>query len=231
MNIQWLQHVPFEGLGAIEQWAKRNGHKLSATRLHAGDSFPELESFAMLVVMGGPMGIYDEQGYPWLGPEKVFLRQAIEAEKPVLGICLGAQLVADVLGAKVQANKDKEIGWFPVVRGENIPEPLREILPKTQTVFHWHGDTFDLPVGAVHLYASNGCRHQAFVLDKRVIALQFHLETTAESARLLLDNCRHELVPGPWIQTERQIADGSEKNSGINRTMEQILDYLATYSR
>ena len=230
MKIHWLQHVPFEGLGGIEKWAGRNGYERSVTRLFAGDPFPEPESFAMLVVMGGPMGIYDDTLYPWLASEKKFLKSVIEADKPVLGICLGAQLLADVLGAEVRANKEKEIGWFPVVRADAVPEKLNEILPRMQTVFHWHGDTFDLPQHSRGLYASKGCRNQAFVYRDRVLALQFHLETTARSARSLVDNCRHELVPGPWIQTEQEILDGSDNHAEINRTMDAILDYLATFT-
>jgi GMP synthase-like glutamine amidotransferase len=228
MNIHWLQHVPFEGLGAIERWAGSMGHTLSRTRLFAGDSFPEHSEFGMLVVMGGPMGIYDEQEYPWLISEKAFIRAAIEAGKPVLGICLGAQLLADVLGARVSANREKEIGWFPVTRSDAVPNGLKGVLPERQTVFHWHGDTFGLPADAVHLYASEGCRNQAFLYNDRVLGLQFHLETTLESAMPLLKNCRHELVPGPWIQTEQERLEGIEKFAGINLTMDRILKYLAT---
>ena len=231
MNIHWLQHVPFEGLGAIETWAKDHGHLLSVTRFHAGDSLPDPASCAMLVVMGGPMGINDELQYPWLHTEKVFLRQVIDAGTPVLGICLGAQLVANVLGARVVANKDKEIGWFPVVRNDAVPVALAGILPETQTVFHWHGDTFDLPEGATHLYSSAGCRQQAFIHGDRVIGLQFHLETTAGSAASLLEHCRHELVSGPWIQKTEDIAAGIQRHPGINRTLNAILDYLADFAR
>ncbi len=229
MNIHWLQHVPFEGLGAIERWAGKMGHTLSCTRLFAGDPLPEQSEFAMLVVMGGPMGIYDEQEYPWLIAEKAFIRATIEAGRPVLGICLGAQLLADVLGARVSANREKEIGWFPVTRTDAVPIGLQGVLPEKQTVFHWHGDTFDLPADAVHLYASLGCRNQAFLYKEKVLALQFHLETTRESAMPLLENCRHELVRGPWIQTEQEIVEGIEVFSGINLTMDGILGYLASF--
>jgi len=229
MHIHWLQHVPFEELGEIERWTVRQGHTLSCTRLFAGDLLPDLDAFKMLVIMGGPMGIYDEQEYPWLIQEKAFLRAAVEAKKAVIGICLGAQLLADVLGASVTANKDKEIGWFPINRTNGIPTALKEFLPEKQTVFHWHGDTFSLPKNALHLYSSAGCRNQAFLYMDRVLALQFHLETTPESAQSLVENCRHELASGPWIQTEEQILTGNEKFAGINRTMDQILDYLASF--
>ena len=228
MNIHWLQHVPFEGLGSIEKWAGKMGHTFSCTRLFASDPLPEHDQFGMLVVMGGPMGIYDEQEYPWLITEKSFVQTAIEVGKPVLGICLGAQLIAEVLGAKVSANTQKEIGWFPITRTDSIPDGLMNILPEKQTVFHWHGDTFDLPAGAVHLYASNTCRNQAFLYEDRVLALQFHLETAFESAIPLIQNCRNELVPGPSIQTEQEIVDGIKRFAGINGTMDRILEYMAS---
>jgi len=228
MNIHWLQHVPFEGLGTIEKWAERTGHTLSCTRLFDGDLLPHLDQFGMLVVMGGPMGIYDEQEYPWLTAEKSFIRATLDAGRPVLGICLGAQLIADVLGARVFANKQKEIGWFPVTRTDAVPSGLEGVLPKNQTVFHWHGDTFDLPADAVHLYSSLACRNQAFLYKDRVLALQFHLETTSESAIPLIQNCRNELVPGLSIQTEREIIEGIEKFARINETMARILEYMTS---
>lgn len=227
MNIQWLQHVPFEGLGAIEMWAARCGHSLSCTRLFAGDSFADQDTFDMLVIMGGPMGIYDHQEYPWLVAEKAFIRETIEAKKPVLGICLGAQLLADVLGGPVSANVHKEIGWFPVRRTGSVPQALKGVLPDEQMVFHWHGDTFAIPPGAVHLFTSEGCRNQAFLHTDRVLGLQFHLETTPASAGPLIENCRHELAAGAWIQKEEEIVAGLERYAGINRTMDAILDYLA----
>jgi GMP synthase-like glutamine amidotransferase len=229
MNIHWLQHVAFEGLGAIGGWAGSKGHTLSCTRLFGDDPFAEQGEFGMLVIMGGPMGIYDEQEYPWLVAEKAFIRATIEAGKPVLGICLGAQLLADVLGVRVSANKEKEIGWFPVTRTDSVPGGLKGVLPERQTVFHWHGDTFGLPEGSVPLYASVACRNQAFLYKDRVLALQFHLETTRESAAPLIENCRHELVSGPWIQTEQEIVEGLEKFTGINLTMDGILEYLTAF--
>jgi GMP synthase (glutamine-hydrolysing) len=231
MNIHWLQHVPFEGLGSIEKWAKNMGHTLSCTQLFAGDPLPHHDQFGVLVVMGGPMGISDEREYPWLSGEKSFIRATINSGKPVLGICLGAQLIANVLGARVFANTQKEIGWFPVTRTDYIPNGLSGlmgVLPNNQTVFHWHGDTFDLPADAALLYSSNVCHNQAFLYKDRVLALQFNLETTLESAIPLIQNCRNELVPGPSIQTEQEIIDGIEKFAGINGSMDRILEYMTS---
>lgn len=226
MKIHWLQHVDFEGLGSMEKWAWEKGHTLNCTRLFAGEILPPLDLFDLLIVMGGPMGVHDQDQYPWLQSEKDFLRRVIAVGKPVLGVCLGAQLLADVLGAQVTANKEKEIGWFPLERVGNVPEGLEGVLPKCPTVFHWHGDTFTLPDKAVRLYSSAACVNQAFVYEGRVIGLQFHLETTPVSAASLVENCRVELVPAPWIQTEEEILAGGVRCREINGWMGALLEYL-----
>ncbi len=224
--IHWLQHVPFEGLGSMEEWLVGQGHELRCTRLWAGDQLPALDDFSALIVMGGPMGIYDYDEYSWLKDEKTFLQDVVEKKIPVLGICLGAQLLADVLGADVTANPEKEIGWFPVRRTADVPPSLQPVLPEEFVVFHWHGDTFSLPPHAVSLYSSTACKNQAFLYKKHVIGLQFHLETTANSAAALVENCRNELLPAPWIQAEDEILQDSDIFQKNNRVMHQLLDTL-----
>jgi GMP synthase-like glutamine amidotransferase len=231
MKIHWLQHVDFEGLGIMEEWAREKGHALSCTRLFAGEHVPALDAFDLLIVMGGPMGVHDQGKYPWIQGEKAFLRGVIAAAKPVLGICLGAQLLADVLGARVFPNEEKEIGWFPVERASTVPEQLESLLPVRQTVFHWHGDTFTLPEKAIRLYSSIACVNQAFVYEERVIGLQFHLEVSPESIATLIENCRAELVPAPWIQKEEEMLVAEEVDfSTINTWMGALLDYLTLQS-
>jgi GMP synthase (glutamine-hydrolysing) len=194
MKIYWLQHVPFEGLGCIDPWLAENRHTATCTRLWAGDRLPDVGNVDGLIVMGGPMGVYDEAVYPWLAEEKAFIKQIIAQNKPVLGICLGAQLIAEVLGSKVRENDQREIGFFPVT-GDG------KIFPSGFTAFHWHGDTFGIPDGAVHLAASAACKNQAFIYKTNVLALQFHLETTEESIMELYENCRDEITDGPFVQT------------------------------
>ena len=155
MNIHILQHVPFEGPGSIEPWAMANGHTISTTRFYAQEQFPPLDHFDMLIIMGGPMSIHDEHLYSWLKGEKWFVKQVVEASKPVLGICLGAQLLAEVLGGAVVPGKQKEIGWFPVeLNARFATHPLGQQLAQQMTVFHWHGETFTLPPEAQTIASS-----------------------------------------------------------------------------
>jgi GMP synthase-like glutamine amidotransferase len=227
MNIHYLQHVPFEGLGSIEQWAISRGHTLSVTRLYASDPLPSLDRFDMLVVLGGPMSIHDEYEHVWLKAEKWFIRQVIDAGKPVLGICLGAQLIAEVLGGTVYPGKEKEIGWYPVTLSEEFAaSDLGQCLPDTMEVFHWHGETFSLPDGTMHIASSAACENQGFIFNDRVIALQFHLETTHISAESIIGNSRDELVDAPYIQGEEQMLGDESRFAEINRQMQVLLGYL-----
>ena len=209
MHIHCLQHVPFEGPAAIAVWAANAGHSFSATPLYEQADLPRQDDFDWLVVMGGPMGVYDESAFPWLATEKVFLREAIAAGKTVIGVCLGAQLLADALGGRVYRGREKEIGWFSIELTETArASHLFGFLPSRFEVFHWHGDTFEIPQGAVRLARSEGCDNQAFLYEERVLGLQFHLESTPQSVGAIVANCADELVGGPYIQSAEQMLDG-----------------------
>lgn len=228
MNVHYLQHVPFEGLGSIEEWIRRGGHTLGATHFYRGDPLPAVDAVDLLVVMGGPMNIYEEADYPWLVDEKRFIERAIAAGRRVLGICLGAQLVADVLGARVYANAEKEIGWFQVEKTESAAASrLFAAFPAQLDVFHWHGDTFDIPAGAVRVARSADCANQAFVYDERVVGLQFHLETTLDSAQQIIAHGADDLVDGCYIQTPQEMLVDASRFDAINRVMHDLLDRLA----
>ena len=228
MRLHVLQHVPFEGLGHIDSWIRRRGHRLTLSRLYEGAKLPDPEAFDRLVILGGPMNIHEEAAYPWLVEEKALIKEALAAGKSAVGICLGAQLLADGLGSRVYAGSHREIGWFPVrLTAAGQRTALTEGLPAVTTVFHWHGDTFDLPPGAVHLFESEACANQAFLLDNRILGLQFHLESTPETVQQLLTHCRDELIPGPFIQGVAQIADTvPERFARINNLLETLLDRL-----
>ena len=223
MRVHWLQHAEHEGLGCIAPWLARRDHAVSHTPLHAGAALPPLGAFDWLIVMGGPMNIYEHERHPWLVPEKAFIRQAIDAGKRVLGICLGAQLIADVLGGPVTRNPESEIGWHEV---ELLPaaqaEPAFAGFPARFDAFHWHGDTFAIPPGCRALMRSDACAHQAYARGARLAAIQFHLEVTAADARTWL-----ELEPpqaGRYVQDARAILSGLERFAGNNRLMYRLLE-------
>lgn len=231
MRAHYLQHVPFEGLGNMEEWLEQQGFSVTATKfyqpLDRDNRIPGLEEFDFLIIMGGPMSVNDEADLPWLVQEKTFIRAAISSGKPILGVCLGAQLIASSLGAKVYPNAAKEIGWWPVRGKEGNHLTVEFCFPDTLEVFHWHGETFDLPPGARLLASSKACVNQAFAIGDSVVGLQFHLETTPASARKLVENCRDELVAGPSIQTERQIlATEQQKYDRIGELMTALLTAL-----
>lgn len=228
MNAHFLQHVPFEGLGSIEPWLRMNGHAISSTKFFNSAKLPNIDEVDFLIVMGGPMSANDEDLFPWLTQEKQFIRNAIKKEKPVMGICLGAQLIASAMGANVYQNPVKEIGWFPI-EAMSPSDGSTFSLPLSMDVFHWHGETFDLPPGATLLAGSQGCKNQAFQIGRSIIGLQFHLEITPESVKGLVSNCRNELVSSRYVQTEEQIlAAGSHHFKGIHTQMDKILSYLSS---
>ena len=225
MRIHYLQHVPFEGLGSMEKFFLDHHCSITCTPFYQTEEVPQPSQFDLLIIMGGPMGVYDEVQYPWLKTEKKFIEQAINTDKPILGICLGAQLLATVLGAKVYPNKFREIGWFELIKSEQIKNSfLDAVLPKQFDVFHWHGDTFDLPAGAKLVGSSQACTNQGFVLNEKIIGFQFHLETTPESAQNLITHCQDELDNSTFVQTPEQILAPAEKFAQINKVMNLLLE-------
>lgn len=226
MRAHYLQHVPFEGLGSIESWLVGAGYEISVTRFFASESVPEPEGIDLLIVLGGAMSVNDTCEFPWIESEKDFIRRVIKADIPVLGICLGAQLIASAMDGEVFPNPEKEIGWFPVASVEANNSRTFEF-PELTDVFHWHGETFTLPEGAVLLATSIGCRNQAFQIGRKIIGLQFHLETTPASAKAIVENARHELVEGRYVQSEAaMLAVPEERYASINRLMGDVLEYL-----
>ncbi len=222
-----LQHVPFEGPGIIGSWLESRGAHCGRTRLFLQETLPDIDAFDWLIVMGGPMSANDERQYSWLTAEKRLVAAATESSKVVLGVCLGAQLIASALGARVYANGEREVGWFPVHRVSGaLSHPIGSLLPEWFDAFHWHGDTFELPAGAAHLARSAACAHQAFAVGERVLGLQFHLEMTMEAARGMIDSCREDLKPGRWVQSERAMLGSAETFERGNRVMAGVLDFL-----
>jgi GMP synthase-like glutamine amidotransferase/predicted Fe-Mo cluster-binding NifX family protein len=202
MRIHYIQHAPFETPGVILDWAGENGHPLTRTLVYSAEAnenaFPPLEAFDWLIIMGGAMNVYEDDIYPWLGAEKAFIKKAAEAGKTILGLCLGAQLLAVVLGGEVTPNAEKEIGWFPVTLSPAaLGLPHFSLLPEKPLVFQWHGDTFSvLPPGAQILARGDVCKNQAFMYGKKIFGFQFHWENTAATIREFIAAGGEELALG-----------------------------------
>ena len=224
MRIHSLEHQPEEGPGKILDWVVSRGHTIARTALYADEAPPALDAFDLLVIMGGGMNIYQHRDHPWLVAEKEFVRRAIDAQKSVLGICLGAQLLADVLGGKVYQNAEKEIGWFPVEITDRTA-PL-SAFPARMNVMHWHGDTFELPAAARVVAKSEGCAHQAFVFGDRVVGLQFHLEMGAVHVADLANVSMDELVPARFVQTPEQLTHTPPDLEVSHQALFALLDEL-----
>jgi GMP synthase-like glutamine amidotransferase len=230
MRVHYLQHVPFEGLGAIEPWLRDNGHIVTGTPFYeTGFRLPAPGDIDALIIMGGPMGVYDTDRHAWLPQEKTFIRECLAQGKRILGVCLGAQLLAECLGARVHQAAHKEIGWFPVTpmspaaRGTTTPTWLPGLFKDAPTVFHWHGDQFDIPPGAADALRSEANTAQAFQWNDRVLGLQFHLEVTPGLLEQMLRHGASELIAGPYVQTAAAIGAQSALIPGCNRLMGALL--------
>lgn len=227
MKIHILQHVPFEGPGHILKWASQHNISLSYTLFFEKQhQLPEIDQFDAVVVMGGPMSVEDENRYPWLLPEKIFIRKCILAGKKILGICLGAQLASSCLGASVYPAAHKEIGWHQVQVNAQFSAQnwLSKLFEEGPVVFHWHGDKFDLPEGAQDLLASAANNHQAYLYQDKILALQFHLEATEKTIADLLFHCKGDLIPSAYVQSADEIKAQLANVPPINKLMEKILN-------
>lgn len=224
MKVAALFHASFETLGAIEDWIHSRNHLLNRFPLFHSPVVPDAGDFDMLVMMGGPMSVNEEAIYPWLVAEKELIRQCAVLGKPVLGICLGAQLIASAFGKSVYPGAYREIGWFPVAWTD---QARRFGFPaETGTFFHWHGDTFDLPDGSVHLASSEATPNQAFLYNGHIVALQFHPEVKPENISAMVNILDDELVSAPFVADAETILSGLDHLPSNNQHMFKILDYL-----
>jgi GMP synthase-like glutamine amidotransferase len=226
MNILFLQHDPLDGPGALIEWAESRGHAVSFCLVCEGHPLPPLESFDLLVSLGGPMGAYEEVKYPWLADEKEYLRHAVAAGKKILGLCLGCQLLADALGGKAFRHTCKEFGWQPIEPlaygiawfGTDIPFPS----------FQWHGDTYSLPPGAIQLARNEASEQQAFLLKgpagNQVLGLQFHLEWTEQMAREALAEPGVAPPRSRFVQTPEEILSDLSLFESAKRRFFALMD-------
>ncbi len=220
-------HVPFEGPGIIADWVHKKGHQLKYTRFYQDDPLPEAKQVDLLIVMGGPMNVFDYHMHNWMQEEIEWVAEFIRSGKPVLGICLGAQIIAAALGEEVYPGQEKEIGWHNLQFLPSLGEfRIFNDLPVTRKAFHWHGDTFNIPKGAIRIARSQIFPNQGFIYEQRIVALQFHLEVTPEAVQALVDNCGDELVEGSFIQTAEDILAETAFFESNQQVLFRFLDYL-----
>src|SRR5690554_5511840 len=225
MKIRYIKHVPYEGPGAIADWAAAREFEFSGVEIFRGEPLPEHGDTDALVVLGGPMGVGDEAEHPWLIEEKRYIGEWIDNGKPLLGVCLGAQLIASAMGAGVRRNASPEIGWYPVRRLPQLSVTyLDRLLPPSLEVFHWHHDTFEVPHGTIPIAYSELCANQGFVYRDRVIALQFHLEMDESTARDLIANTKQSLNPRPGVQGAGEMLADPQRFSRMYDYLEPLLD-------
>jgi len=192
-------------------------------RLYRDEPLPDTWDFDLLVLMGGLMGVHDEAQYSWLLPEKRLVGRCLADGKFALGVCLGSQILADVLGARVYRNRWKEIGWFPVERCSLDGSAFSDPPPRQFFVFQWHRETFDLQPGTTHLATSEACCIQAFE-HAYALGLQFHLEVTAEGVAALVSEWGDDIDSGPYEQTARQILASGDHFGRCTSRLTEILD-------
>jgi len=225
MKLLVLQHEECEPLGIFEELLKKKGVEYKYCRLYEDEAPANLNKYNALILMGGPMNVYQEKEYPFLKDDDRLIKEALNKKKPVLGICLGAQLIAKALGAKVYKGREKEIGWHKLrLTKEGKKDSIFRGFEKEFMVFQWHGDTFDMPKGAVHLASSDTVPNQAFRFNNSY-ALQFHLEVTAEMIRDWLKEYGEEIksLRGK-IDQEKILSDTDKHAKNLNELAARFID-------
>lgn len=230
LRIHCIQHEMFETPGCILNWAKAHGFPVSYTHIYKNDQLPQLVDFDFLLIMGGSMSAYDDEKISWIRTEKELIRKAIDANKYVVGICLGSQLIASALGARVFINRYKEIGFFPLYLSSVAKKmSMFKGFKDKMYVFHWHGDTFDMPINAKHLAYSHACHNQGFLYNDRVLALQCHMEITIEIMEDLFKNFAAELISSPYVQSADEMRNHLDSIPRMNQVLYDMLDSLILF--
>lgn len=230
-KIMVIQHVPYEPLGTLDPLIRQQKHRIRYVNFaRHPDANPDLEDYAALIVLGGPMNVDEQQKYPFLKTELEIIRKAMKLNIPILGICLGSQLIAHALGARVYQAPTKELGWFSLTpTAEAVEDPLMQHWRAQEQIFQWHGHTFDMPTGAVPLVAGEPIKNQGFRYGQNIYGFQFHLEITQD----LIDRWLHlniylDEFPGDTeAHVKKIIADSKDHiDNSINLSQKVFLEFL-----
>jgi GMP synthase (glutamine-hydrolysing) len=225
MRVHYIMHASFETLGAIEEWARDRGHEFDGTLASANNALPTAGDIDFLIVMGGPQSPMRMVAYPYLRDEIALISATIRENKPIVGFCLGSQLIAEALGAHTRKSPNKEVGVFPVqLTDEGRRDHVLKGLPTEFDVLRWHNDMPGIPVGAALLARSDGCPHQAFRYGDRTYGFQFHLEPTSQSIKPLLENAADDLAPSKYTQTPDEILSSDFET--MNQRLMYVLDSI-----
>lgn len=228
-EIHVLQHVPFEGPATVSDWAADRGVELRIWPVYEGRPLPDPATVSGLLLLGGPMSVHDEGAHPWLRQEKAFVRAVMERRVPVMGICLGAQLIAQSLGAPVTVQPQAEIGWHRLtLTSAARRHRLFRDFPAALDVMHWHGETFECPAGMTPVGTTEACANQGFFEPGgRVLGLQCHLEWDAATAARLVEAAAGELdSDSPYVQAPARILHRDAPFDGMRPWAYRLLDRL-----
>ena len=228
MNVHYLQHQEHIDAANVARWAQtREGVVYTGTQLYRDEPLPALDTVDLLVVPGGAMSVYQEKEYSWLRREKEFVSQALSQRIPVLGLCFGAQLLAEILGGRVYKNTHREFGWHEVRRLKTTAAtPFSSCFPERFDAFHWHSDVFDLPHSAIRLAESDVTPNQAFVYDELAYGCQFHPEVSEDCITLLIQYAGYQLEPGPKVQEASAMLPAPHALAASYALLEAMLDYI-----
>jgi GMP synthase-like glutamine amidotransferase len=229
MRLHLLHHDPVDfSRTNISRWAEKKGYSLAHTYLCNNEALPAMEDFDWLIIMGGSQHAWEEDVHPWLPAEKKFIARVLEGNKIMLGLCFGAQLLAETLGAEVFVNSYNEIGWYEVtLTPEGQQSYLFQNVPEQFTTFHWHADHFSLPHGCTRLAYSEATENQAYISQKRPIAgIQFHPEYPLETVKYFLREFGDEMLMGPYVAGKQKILSQTDQTPETYALMAAILDNM-----
>jgi GMP synthase-like glutamine amidotransferase len=231
MHIHYFQHNHFEDLGYISDWAESHNFTISVTRFDIKSELPSIQDFDWLVVMGGAMGVNDSDQYPWILSEIEFIKEVIHSGKIVIGICLGSQMIASALGARVYKNTEPEMGFWPIKFSKSAKQDsVFRHFPDKLDVMHFHFDAFTLPEGAVAMAESPVTPVQAFRYGSNVFALQFHSELTESSAPIFIRELASEIIPGSLVQNPPEMLQNIRYCRLNNEILSKVLDEIQILS-